>query len=261
MDSIDTNSREALFAGSFYPAGKFQLNALVEGLLKQNVPDFKKRKISPKKIRGAIVPHAGYIYSGATAAFTFNSIKKAAPKSICLFGPSHHEAIKGAFTFKGFWETPIGKTEVVPFPKTPLFSFDQEHCLEVQLPFLQKIFGENHFEFLPIIYGNINAEDFSRALEKVAEHSFLVASSDLSHYMPYEQAKVVDAITLQAILELDFEKLEQKGDACGLTGIIALCLIAKRKNWKPVLLDYQNSGDASGNKKGVVGYTSIIFVE
>lgn len=252
--------RVAHYSGSFYPSGKFQLNAMIEGLLEKNVPNFKKLKIDPKKIRAAITPHAGYVYSGATAAFTFNSIKKTKPKSICLFGPSHHELISGAFTFQGFWETPIGKTEVVSFPKMPVLSLDNEHCLEVELPFLQKVFHD-HFEFLPVIYGDVNSEDFSRQLEIIADHSFLLASSDLSHFMPYEQAKVVDAITIQAILELDIEKLQQKGDACGLIGIIALCLVAKRKNWKPIILDYRNSGDSSGNKKGVVGYASIIFVE
>ncbi len=259
-------TRSALCAGSFYPAGKLQLEIMIEKLLKENKPDFKKiklgsKKIDLKKVRAAIVPHAGYVYSGEIASLVYNTIKEIKPKSVCVIGPAHQDRVEGVVTFKEYWATPFGKTECVPLPKLKVISNDNEHCIEVQLPFLQTVLGVESFEFIPALYGEITPSDLAEKISPIIDHSLLIASSDLSHYLPYEQAKVVDRITIDSIISLDTKTLVEKGDACGITGIAALCLIAKEKGWKPVFLNYKNSGDTSGNKRGVVGYVAIIFIE
>jgi AmmeMemoRadiSam system protein B len=229
-------------------------------LLEKNKPNLKKSKIKAKNIKAIIVPHAGYAYSGITAAIGYNAIKEAKPKKVSIFGPAHHDLIIGAKTFQGTWENPLGLVNATPAKDLPIITNDSEHSIEVQIPFLQKALG--HFEFTPIIYGDINPEELLKVMESENEkESLIIVSSDLSHYLPYEQAKVVDGITLNSILSLDTNTLSQKGDACGIIGILALCELAKKKKWKPILLDYRNSGDTSGNKKGVVGYASIIFTE
>ena len=251
--------RKALYAGSFYPSGATQLESMLKKILLDNKPNLKKLKISPKTIKAIIVPHAGYVYSGITASFAYNALSKTKKRKIILIGPSHHEALQGIYCFNSEWVTPIGKTKALPLQEVPVIENDSEHSLEVQLPFLQTIFSE--FEFFPLLYGDISCEKISEILAPLSIESIIIASSDLSHFMPYEQAKIMDNITIDAILSLDIKTLKEKGNACGLIGIIALCLLAKKFNWKPVLLDYKNSGDMSGNKKGVVGYASIIFTQ
>lgn len=252
--------RDSLYSGSFYPKGKMQLDLMLEGLLSKNKIDLKKKKIFPKKIKAIIVPHAGYSYSGITASFGYNAIKQLAPKKVSIFGPAHHDLVIGAKTFQGSWVNPLGEVKVTPQNNLPIFGNDEEHSIEVQIPFLQKILKS--FEFTPIIYGDIDFEKLEKIINEENEKgSLLIISSDLSHYLPYEQAQIVDNITINSILNLDTNTLSQKGDACGIIGLLALCLLAKEKNWKAHLLDYKNSGDTSGNKKGVVGYASIIFTE
>jgi len=252
--------RNSIYSGSFYPKGKMQLELMVSGLLEKNKPNLKKMKISPKKIKAIIVPHAGYTYSGITAAFGYNAVKQAKPSSVSIFGPAHHDLVIGAKTFQGSWINSLGEVKVTPQNSSPIFDNDEEHSIEVQLPFLQ--ISLKSFEFTPVIYGDIDFEKLENIMkEEIKNDSLLIISSDLSHYLPYEQAKVVDGITIKSILDLDTDTLFQKGDACGIIGIGALCLLAKKKKWKPILLDYRNSGNTSGNKRGVVGYASIIFTE
>lgn len=248
------NNREPMFAGSFYPAEKKVLEKTVKDFLKKNVCE----KIVGR-VRAIIVPHAGYAYSGLVAAKAYSLLeqKKVSQKfeKIVLLGPSHQEYFVGAKTFDNDWEIPLGIVRVIP-ASLNLMVNDFEHSLEVQLPFLQVVLKK--FFLTPIIYSDIVPNDL---LKVIPENDLIVVSSDLSHFLDYSSAKKKDLLTIQKVLDLDYNGLSELGDACGLTGLLTIVLLAKKKNWKPVLLDYKNSGDVINDKKGVVGYASIVFVE
>jgi len=257
--------RMPVVAGSFYPADKSQLVSLIEKLLKENNFSLtaKKLGIDYKNIRAAIVPHAGYVYSGPTAAVVYNAVANTSPKRVVLLGPSHQAPLNDAYSFSSNWLTPLGEVKIdnsnLAFEKV---LDDFEHSLEVQLPFLQTIFKKDSFTFTPIIYGEINEKELAKSVAALdSKNTLFLASSDLSHYLPYTEAKVIDAETIEAILALDIEKFMEVGDACGKIGIAALMILAKKNKWKAALLDYRNSGDTAGDKKGVVGYAAIIFVK
>jgi MEMO1 family protein len=243
--------REAKYAGSFYPSKKEQLNEMLDSFL-EKVPEKEVRKI-----KAVVVPHAGYVFSGQTAAFAYKLLSKQKPTRIILLGPSHKMPLQGAFTFSGSWNTPLGEKQITP-AELPVLEDDFEHSLEVQLPFLQKTLEE--FNFTPIIYGDINPETITEKISP-SEEEVIIASSDLSHFFPYAEANEIDSNTINKILNLDEKGLREEGNGCGLIGIIALVILAKENNWKPVLLDYKNSGDITGEKEGVVGYASIIFMD
>ncbi|MFA5125776.1 MAG: AmmeMemoRadiSam system protein B [archaeon] len=247
-------TRNALYAGSFYPSGKKALSEMIGGFLKNS----EQKKINGK-LRALVVPHAGYVYSGQVAAFAFSALKKAKPKRIVLFGPSHHDFVEGANSFEGKWVTPLGSISVSK-NDLPVIKNDQEHCLEVQVPFLQKVLKK--FAFTPIIYGEISAKKLGEIIEKFSEkETVFIASSDLSHYLSYDLAKKSDSESIDSVLKLDLNTFIESGDACGKTGIAVLIILAKKYGWKPLLLEYKNSGDTSGNKNNVVGYASIAFID
>ncbi len=243
--------REAVYAGAFYPSDKKELENTIHKMLSK-----VKAKTSLGKVVAAIVPHAGYVYSGEVAASAYAEIGNANPKKVVLLGPSHQEYLEGAYTFSDDWVTPLGKVKVSS-ANLPVIRHDAEHSLEVQVPFLQSVL--KNFELVPIIYGEINGKTLAEIAGE--EKGFVLVSSDLSHYLPYKDANKIDKKTVNSILNLDFEELGKSGDACGLTGIIALVILAKKREWKPVLLDYRNSGDTAGDKNKVVGYASIVFTE
>ncbi|MCX6800899.1 MAG: AmmeMemoRadiSam system protein B [Candidatus Diapherotrites archaeon] len=251
------NIREPVYAGQFYPADKDELSELIDKLL------FESKTISEKisgKIRGAIVPHAGYVYSASVASPAYVLLKRSRAKKVVLFGPSHQAYFEGAYSFDQNWETPLGLVKVEKAPGIDAIRGDVEHSLEVQVPFLQKIFKQ--FVLVPLIYGEISAEELAEKIKPlVSKDSVLVASSDLSHYLRYDDANRIDNATIAAIISLDLKKFLLSGDACGKTGIAALMIIAKKFKWKPVLVEYKNSGDTAGDKSKVVGYASIVFVE
>jgi AmmeMemoRadiSam system protein B len=115
---------------------------------------------------------------------------------------------------------------------------------------------------LPAVIGDVNPEDVADELEKlIDEETLIIVSSDLSHYLPYRQAVQKDKETIAAILDGQTTVLETQGDACGLTSILTLLHLAKKRNWRGQLLDYRNSGDTFGDKSRVVGYAAIAFYE
>lgn len=244
--------RKAMYAGSFYPEEKGALFGMVDSLLAK-----ASAKKLPARLRALVVPHAGYVYSGPVAAFAYRALALAGPKRVVLLGPSHQAYFEGVYGFGGEWESPLGKIAVQNFG-FPVMDDDAEHSLEVQLPFLQVALKK--FEFVPVIYG-VTAPD---ALAKISQDALgadgvIIASSDLSHYFPYEKAKHADKQTIDAALALDLDKFMEIGDACGKTGIAALIILAKKHKWRTVLLDYRNSGDTAGDKGSVVGYAAIAF--
>lgn len=254
--------RKAQFAGSFYPSGPLELAEMVDGFLKTPLRPAVAglRWGQGAKLKAIIVPHAGYIYSGVVAASGYRLLKSLKfLKRVVLIGPSHSEYFKGVVLDESdFWETPLGRVPVSHLRHlSNLGSTKDEHSLEVQVPFLQRVMGE--FEIVPILTGEIEAEDLSDRLLKFLkllkdEKNIIIVSSDLSHYYPYDEAVRIDRTANEAIPALDIERVEKKVEACGKTGILAIMHLAKKLGWKGMFLDYKNSGDTAGDKTRVVGY-------
>jgi len=264
------NIRAMAVAGGFYPSDPDELSRMIDKFLK----DAKDAEIGGK-LRGLVVPHAGYIYSGPVAAYGYRLLKrfKDGYDRVLMLGPSHYAGFSGACEagFDG-WQTPFGVVKVASirsmvekehkglinvYPQ----AHAQEHCLEVQLPFLQKAFGlDSKIEAIPILCGDVEPGMLASALSPaVDERTLVIASSDLSHYLPYQQAVSIDNVANKAVPALDINSFEQLGDACGKTGILTLMHIAKRKGWAGKMLDYRNSGDTCGDKSAVVGYGCYAF--
>jgi len=258
--------RQPIVTGTFYPNESQLLKEMIEGFLHQATTP--KLKVQPKAL---IVPHAGYIYSGQVAAYGFKILENKLYKKIILLGPSHHFSFQGlASSPSGYWETPLGKIECLgkedlkELKKTKEIIesseiHEPEHCLEVEIPFLQVVLKE--FKIVSFLTGELNIKTATKVLEPlIDEETLILVSSDLSHYYPYKEAQKLDKVTIDAILDNDSKRLEEFGEACGKTGIDILLEIAKNKHWQPKLLKALNSGDITGDKSQVVGYASIVFL-
>ncbi len=258
-------TREPAVAGTFYPDDEKELREMIEKFLKEA----KEVKIEGK-LRGLVVPHAGYIYSGPVAAYGYKLLaeQKPQPSKILLIGPAHYGMFHGlAESGEKIWKTPLGLVNagsiasqiadrsilnIYPPVHRP------EHCLEVQLPFLQTVLKTN-FTIYPLLSGEVAPTILANALEPlIDEDTIYIASSDLSHYHSYEDARKLDAVANKSVPSLDFRKAEYI-EACGKTGIVTLMHIAKSRGWKGKLLDYRNSGDTAGPRNSVVGYGCYAF--
>ncbi len=283
-------------AGLFYPRHKDDLAKAVDGYLESAQPE------AVPNLRGLICPHAGYEYSGSTAAVGYKLLVGRGVDTVIVMGPSHYAAFKGAsIPAVEAYETPLGviplAAEAAELGKLPPFVVDPpcevkrpprqqwlrapkelppfgedtphtwEHSLEIQLPFMQRALKD--FDIVPVVFGNPSAPgEVAVDPEKVAgvlvehldEKTLLVASSDLSHYQPYEIARGLDTTCCRAICSLNTEWMERQ-EACGKGPILALMHIARKKGWKAKLLSYRNSGDVTGDKSRVVGYAAIAFYD
>lgn len=247
-------------AGSFYPDDAEELESMITKFLGNvSIPKLNGN------LRALIVPHAGYIYSGQTAAYgykllsQYNNIEK-----IILLGPSHHALFPG-IAESGFevWKTPLGFVNICSLNLGKLLItspqvHEPEHCLEVQVPFLQVVM-KNSFTLYPMLTGDIDPVLLADVLmPNLDEKTLLLISSDLSHYHSYEKALDIDAIANQAIPGLNFEKLKN-AEACGIKAVQTAMSIADKAEWKGKLLHYTTSADASNDKSSVVGYGSYAF--
>lgn len=241
-------------AGLFYPAEPDKLRRMIEGFLAAAEPG-----PHPKAV---IVPHAGYIYSGPVAASAYIRIP-AGVSRVVLVGPSHRVPLRGlAGSSASFWRTPLGDVPVECPAGVPVndAAHEQEHSLEVQVPFLQEVL--NGFVLLPLVAGEASAETVAGVLEKLwgGPETLVVISSDLSHYETYDTARQMDQAAAKAILALDERGLEYD-NACGLVPVCGLLKLAKKKNLRAGLLDLRSSGDTAGPRDQVVGYGSFAFYE
>jgi len=275
--------RPAQVAGAFYPADKTELQNQVSELLNSA----QKLEIKNSKLIILIVPHAGYIYSGSIAAAGFKQIEGRSIHRVILIGPSHQSWFEGAAVDQNdAWETPLDKVfvdrdwakKIIDPENKIIFSSDPhlpEHCLEVELPFLQSTLTE--FKIVPILLGMADEQTLTVLAEKIAqnldEQTLLVVSTDLSHYPNYEIAQQVDQKTIEAILSGDPVKFDQTITqqmavgypnldtcACGAKAVKAGLLAAQKLGqgeWR--LIKYLNSGDTAGDKGRVVGYAAIAF--
>lgn len=278
--------RAPAVAGLFYPAEKGALSQTIDGLLNgaagHDVP----------RLRALICPHAGYAYSGRTAAASYRTLMGREIRTVVILAPSHYAAFRGASIPEAdAYATPLGTVPVSPKARllmgTGPFVAEQpcpvgrppwweqaskpappagedtpetwEHSVEVQLPFLQKTV--QHFEILPILFGDVDPEPVAKALaETIDDQTLVVVSSDLSHYHPYDEAEELDKRCIGAICRLDAEEMKTR-EACGKLPILTLLHLARQKGWKAALLDYRNSGDATPARDRVVGYAAIAFSE
>lgn len=261
------NIRLAAVAGSFYPYPKQVLESEVCGMLE--AAKSATQSVAPKAI---IVPHAGYVYSGQTAAIAYArlSASRKTISRVVLLGPVHCVAVRGlALPGVDAFETPLGNVEldqdaVALISKMPQVTVSAaahalEHSLEVQLPFLQTVL--ENFKLLPLAVGDATAAEVAAVLEVLwgGEETLIVISSDLSHFLPYYVAQSVDQETVQNILDLRGPISHEQ--ACGGTPINGFLMAAESHHLRPQLLDYRNSGDTAGDKNRVVGYASFAFME
>ncbi|MBU1713766.1 MAG: AmmeMemoRadiSam system protein B [Proteobacteria bacterium] len=270
VDSINAeNIRKPVYAGSFYPAGKPELNNEI-GELTAKAKRTSIRIPANKSLKALILPHAGYVYSGYTASHASLVLSENQFSKVILMGPDHRIGFSNcALTDADSYQTPIGKVKIHKdaaklrlqpdlFRSIPA-SDSNEHSLEVVLPFMQTYLKK--FEVIPIIIGSGDYSKFANAIEPlIDENTLLVASSDLSHYLSYDEAVKKDRETINAILNLEKEKLSKReNSACGKMPILIVMSLAGKYNWKPVLIHYSNSGDTAGERSRVVGYTAVAF--
>lgn len=262
--TFEEKLRPPAVAGQFYPEEKKELEKMIDDYLSKAKPPEIEGEIF-----GLILPHAGYIFSGPVAAYGFKAISNQNFETVIIIGDSHYERFEGVSLWPaGFWQTPLGKVEVDKDLAQKILSASErflvrdsahlfEHSLEVEIPFLQKTL--KNFKILPIVFGSED-EDWPKLAEAILENIrgkkvLIIASSDLSHYLPYQEAQKIDEKTLEAILRGDFQNLE----ACGKDSIKTLMEIAKNLGAKAKLLKYANSGDTAGDKSQVVGYAALAF--
>jgi AmmeMemoRadiSam system protein B/AmmeMemoRadiSam system protein A len=277
-------NREAAVAGQFYPAGKNELQNQLRQLFEFAQPELYKEK----KLQAIISPHAGYIFSGGVAASAFNQINENTKyKRVFVLASSHRFLFGGAAVYtSGNYETPLGEIEVDTrlleklIKTSDLFvvkpeAHEQEHSLEVQLPFLQTKLG-NNFLLVPIILGTNSAGD-CKAIAAVLKPWFtpenlFVISTDFSHYPNSADAKKVDKNTADAICSnrpqklleiLDENKKAGIGNLatslCGWTSVLTLLYLTENSDFQFEQIEYKNSGDSEiyGDKNSVVGYHAI----
>ncbi|WP_117237662.1 AmmeMemoRadiSam system protein B [Thermus sediminis] len=252
-------------AGYFYPKDGEVLRREVEGLL-------RAAKTPPLPgVRGILSPHAGYFCSGKVAAEGFQALSawRGRAGRALLLGPSHFVPFLGvAFYPYRAWRTPLGEVAVDlegarrllgrSFPFLELEEpFLEEHSLEVLLPFLQVALPG--VPILPLLFGEVDPLGVAEALlEELFPTDLVVASSDLSHYHPDPVARERDRRTLEAALSLEAEALSG-AEACGRLPWAGLTALARGLGWKPRLLAYATSAEASGDRGRVVGYTAVAY--
>ncbi|MBM2841718.1 MAG: hypothetical protein HW412_2246 [Bacteroidetes bacterium] len=264
--------------GMFYPADPSEL--------RRNIGELLSSVMALPKItgtvRGIVGPHAGYKYSGFTAAHAYSLLKGAKYSSVVIVSPSHREYFDGISVFPGHsYVTPLGVVPVDEELRERLLKqcsevtasyagHGPEHAIEVQLPFLQYVLGE--FRFLPIVIGDQKRENcfaLGDALAEVLadENALIIASTDLSHYHPSSVANNLDAIVIDDVKKFDYEGLMndlefQKTEACGGGPTVAVMLALWRLGVRKIaVLHHCNSGDVTGDSSQVVGYLAAAAYE
>ena len=274
--------RKAAVAGAFYPGDKDALGKAVDALLAQT------RSANLPNVRALICPHAGYRYSGLTAAVGYKQLVGRDLTTAVVLAPSHTAAFGGASVPDvDAYETPLGLVVLSPEAKRlaarkpftvnpaarvqrPQWGRDLaegeaatphtwEHSLEVHLPFLQKVLKD--FTLIPAVLSQIDPAAAAKALLPLLnDKTIVIASTDLSHFKSYDTARKLDAACVSAILKLDVTGLGPDS-ACGRGAVLTVMHLARARGWKAMLLDYRNSGDTAGDKSRVVGYAAVAFYE
>jgi AmmeMemoRadiSam system protein B len=280
--------RKPSVSGIFYSSNKEQLVGELKGCFTNKM--FGPGRLPPsdqvRKIYGIVSPHAGYLYSGSVAANGYYSISSSKFKNVILVGPNHYGLGSSvATTMNGIWESPIGDVMVNPQVAKDIasratsmdfdeFAHSRDHCLEVQIPFLlytTEKFGivpiilTNQEEYLALELGSAISDTVNEWISK-GEEFMLIASSDFTHYESNSEAHRKDSQLIKSILSLDISAFyytlrEYNVSACGYGAIATVMVAAKNLGaTRGELIRYATSGDVTGDKSSVVGYSSILFV-
>ena len=269
--------REAVVAGMFYPDDPKILAGEIQEFLKN-----AKFDAIDGEIVGVISPHAGYVYSGQVAAYGMKAISKRSYDTVIVIGPSHRVYFEGAAVMDtGSYRTPLGVVNIdnelagaIMRESRLVFSnagvHGPEHSLEVQVPFLQTVLKD--FKLVPIVMGSQEGniyEPLARAIYEGIKNQgrrvLVVGSTDLSHYHSYREAMRLDKFVTDRLEKFDIQGMMDDFDgeiceACGKGPIIVTMLLSRLLGAdRSRVLKYANSGDVSGDKKNVVGYTSAVF--
>lgn len=263
--------REPAVAGQFYPGEAESLKKLINKLV------IKTEKRSTAI--GVVSPHAGFVYSGHVAGAVFSRL--ALPGTFIVIGPNHTGSGRPfSIMASSSWETPLGRIDIDKALAADLLKHSRllqddptahsfEHSVEVQLPFMQ--FFKTDIKFVPMVLSHADmatykeiGTDIAQAIKRLGKNVLIVASSDMTHYEPQEIAKAKDKEAIDAILELNEEKLLKKVkeldiSMCGYAPTVVMLIAAKILGAKKAeLVKYQTSGDISGDYSAVVGYAGII---
>jgi AmmeMemoRadiSam system protein B len=262
-----SNIRRPAVAGMFYPGGAAALRAMVDEFMTEAA---MATGAAPKAV---IAPHAGLVYSGPIAANAYAQLAPARDEiqRIVLLGPSHRVPFRGlALSSAERFSTPLGEIpldreamallEDLPQVQVLDRAHAQEHSLEVQLPFLQRVLGE--FRLVPLVVGEASADEVAEVIERLwgGPETRFVISSDLSHYHDYATARRMDQATSEAIETLRPEAIGYE-DACGRIPVSGLLRAAQHHGLHGRVLDLRNSGDTAGPRDQVVGYGAYAFDE
>ena len=272
-------------AGTFYAGSEEALRNQIERCFKHRFGPGEVPKVSedgPRRIVGLVCPHAGYVYSGPVAANSYYQVAVDGRVDVfVVMGPNHYGVGSGLATVKGgIWRTPLGDVQVDSdlaeeiVRESGIIDIDEEahayeHSIEVQLPFLQYLYGSS-FKFVPICFLMQDLEssrEVGRALAKVlaGRNAVIIASTDLTHYEPQSTAERKDRALIEAMLKMDenalYSVLEaHRVSACGYGPVAALLVAAKGLGAEEAeLLSYKTSGDVTGDRSSVVGYASLVF--
>ncbi|MFO1325796.1 MAG: AmmeMemoRadiSam system protein B [Rubrivivax sp.] len=261
--------RNAAVAGSFYPAGAAALSAAVRAHL-ATAPQPGDAPLAPPKL--LVVPHAGYAYSGDSAARAYARLAslKGRVRRVVLLGPSHRVSLRGlALPAAQAFETPLGRVAVdvdasarvalLPQVQVNERAHEQEHALEVQLPFLQVLL-DGGWCLVPLVVGLATPTEVAEVVEALwgGDETLVVVSSDLSHYHTDGEARTLDRRTVDRLLAYADDLRGE--DACGAAALNGALRVARRHGLEPELLDLRTSADSHwGDRERVVGYASIAF--
>lgn len=266
-------------SGAFYPDNPQELSEMIESLLTKASPQPPKGNIF-----ALIVPHAGYGYSGQTAAFGFKLIKEGSYKTVIVMGSSHYYGFTGVSIYpRGVFRTPLGNLEIdseladglLDKDKEIRFlpkAFEKEHSVEVELPFLQKTLSG--FKIVPVLFGDSTLETCKKTAnllkEAIGERRdvLVIVSTDMYHGYDFKETELTDNLTLSYIKDMDAEGLyyslrEGKAQLCGGFGVVTAMILSKALGYDSIkLLNYTNSSLVTGNKKKgawTVGYASCVI--
>lgn len=258
------STRKAAVAGYFYEAQAADLQQQVSQFLERSPPD------SLAKPKVLIVPHAGYVYSGSTAARAYCSLESRRDqiRRVVLLGPAHRVYLEGmAVPSVDAFSTPLGKVKLdasaieqissIPGVMVSDEAHREEHSLEVQLPFLQVALEE--FTLVPIVVGNCDARMVAAVIDKLwgGEETLIVISTDLSHFHSYKAARKIDASTCDRILQKSCDLSGEQ--ACGAHAVNGLMSSEHVQLLEVELLGACNSGDTAGSRDRVVGYGAFLL--
>ncbi|MEM3730596.1 MAG: AmmeMemoRadiSam system protein B [Candidatus Bathyarchaeia archaeon] len=274
-------------AGAFYERDAEQLKKQIEECFLHEFGPGEIPKVvetGKRAVVGLVCPHAGYMFSGPVAAHAYYRLAlDGRPDTVVIFGPNHTGYGSAlAVMNEGFWRTPLGDVEVDGLTANQIVSESRivdvdesahrfEHSIEVQLPFLQYLFGSK-FKIVPICFlmqDLSSAKEVGQAVAKVlaGKNAVIIASSDMTHYEPHERAVKKDGEALKAVEAMDETKFysvieSQHVSACGYGPIIALIAAAKGLGAKEAkVLCYKTSGDVIGDYSSVVGYAAVSFTK